>query len=107
MQSITSTKDLKEVIHQVEILQNSQRELLKEQLELTRESLKPVSLFRNMLGDAFKSPKIMLPIFLAAAGLTVTFFKRKNQSVSNPSLFKKLLGTFLQYRIKTFLSELF
>ena len=55
MQNITSVAGLKNAIQELEIEQNVKGQLLKEQIYLIYESLKPVNLLRNTLKETFSS----------------------------------------------------
>ena len=56
MQNITSTAGLKDAIQLLEVEQGIKEQLLKDQLYLTYESLKPVNLIRNTLKEISSSP---------------------------------------------------
>ena len=60
MQKITSVKELKRTIWQLESDQKRQAELLKIQFKRAADSLKPVNLLRSAIQDIVQSPFFLL-----------------------------------------------
>jgi hypothetical protein len=56
MQNITSSADLKDAIKLLEVEQEMKEQLLRDQLYLTYESLKPLNLLKNTLKEISSSP---------------------------------------------------
>ena len=86
MQNISSSAELKNAILLLEVEQTSKRELLKAQLNITYESLRPVNIIRKTLSDIALSLK---KIFIGTSG----------------NFFRKLLGSVLQFGITTVVSQ--
>ena len=98
MQNITSTVGLKEAIQQLQNKQAVELQLLKEQFNITYESLKPVNLIRTFT-EAVASPDIISNILSASIGLTTGFFSKRIFTSATGSLLKKVFGSVLLFGI--------
>ncbi len=96
MQNITNSTGLKEAIAQLENKQAVQGQMLKEQFDLVRESLRPFNLIKNTLSEVVTSPDLIKNIFSAVIGLTAGYFSTKMLVGPAQNSFKKLLGVVLQ-----------
>jgi len=77
MQKIASIAGLKNAIQLLEVEQADKGQLLKEQLFLTYESLKPVNLLRSTVNDIASSTYLIDNILGAAIGLVSGFLSKK------------------------------
>jgi hypothetical protein len=105
MQNITSIAGLKNSIQLLEAEQSIKEQLLKEQLFLTYESLKPVNLIRHTLKEISSSPYLIENISGSAMGLLSGFLSRKIFVGSSGNLFKKLIGSVLQFGITNIVAQ--
>ena len=105
MQKITSVKGLKDAIIQLEEKQAADKQLLREELQLTLESLKPVNLIKRAINEAFSSTGLIDDIFGAIVGNTAGFVSRKVLVGSSRNPFKKIFGKLLQTMIASFLTK--
>jgi hypothetical protein len=105
MQNITSTADLKSAIQLLEVEQVDKGKLLKEQLYITWESIKPANLIANTLNDIEKSPYLIDNILGAALGLVTGFYS--NKLIFNPrgNKLKKLIGVALQFGVTNLVAK--
>jgi len=77
MQNITSVSGLKNAIQVLEVEQGIKGRLLKEQISITYESLKPANLLRNTMKDLFSSQYLMENISGTAMGAASGFLIKK------------------------------
>jgi hypothetical protein len=105
MQNITSVVGLKNAIQSLENERNIKGELLKKQVMITYESLRPVNLIKNTLKDLFSSSFEGEDISGIAAGLTGGFLFKKLFVGRSGSAFKKLLGSILQFGITNIIAR--
>jgi hypothetical protein len=104
MQKITSVLDLKDAIKQLEEEQTVSKQLFKEQLQLTVESLKPINLIRSTINEAFSSPDFMNNILGAAVGQTAGYVSKKMVVGRTRNPIIKLFGSILQTGIAALLT---
>jgi hypothetical protein len=99
MERITSAAGLKSAIQILEVEQNAREQLLKEQVHLVYESLKPINIIKRTLRELF-SPTY-LNGNLAGTALSVTSGVLLNKFLvgSSGGILKKLLGRVIQYGI--------
>jgi hypothetical protein len=100
MQNITSTTELKNAIQLLEIEQVEKLQLLKEQFYVTCESFKPVNILKNTLRDLASSANMMDAILGTAMGLGVSYLVKSRGAGISFSIFRKLIGSFLQFGAK-------
>ena len=105
MQNITSIAGLKNSIQLLEAEQSIKEQLLKEQLFLAYESLKPVNLIRHTLKEISSLPYLIENISGSAMGLLSGFLSRKIFVGSSGNLFKKLIGSVLQFGITNIVAQ--
>jgi hypothetical protein len=105
MQKITSVTGLKDAIIQLEEKQAADKQLLKEELHLTLEKLKPINLIKRGINEAFSSTGFIDDIFGAVVGNTAGFVSRKVLLGSSRNPFKKILGTLMQTLIASLLTK--
>jgi hypothetical protein len=105
MQNITSSEELKNAILLLEVEQASKRELLKEQLNVTYESLKPINIIRKTLRDLTSSQDLTDNILGTASGLASGYLSKKIFIGTSGNLFRKLIGSILQFGVTTVVSQ--
>ena len=105
MQNITSMAELKNAIQILEVEQADKGKLLKEQLYITWENIKPANLIANTLNSIEKSPYLIDNILGAAVGLVTGFYS--NKLIFNPrgNKFKKLIGLALQFGVTNLVAK--
>jgi hypothetical protein len=79
--------------------------LLKEQLYLTYESLKPVNLIRHTLKEISSSPYLIDNISGTAMGLLSGFLSRKIFVGTSGNLIRKLVGSILQFGVTNVVAQ--
>ncbi|MCE5345053.1 MAG: hypothetical protein LLG13_02030 [Bacteroidales bacterium] len=105
MQNITSTAALKNAIQLLEAEQAAKGKLLKEQLYLTYESLKPINLLRSALKDISASPYLINDITGTAMSLASGIISKKIIAGKSGNLLRKLLGSVLQLGVTNFMER--
>jgi hypothetical protein len=96
MQNITSSVELRKAIQLLEEEELIKRQLLKEQLNIAFESLKPINLLKKTVKDISASPELINSIIGNVAGLASGFLSNKLIVGSSGNLFKKLIGAVVQ-----------
>ena len=96
MQNITSSAELKNAIRLLEVEQDVNGQLLKEQFLLTFESLKPANLVKNTLSDLVSSPFLIDNLLNIAISLATGFLTKKIIVSASGSIFRKFLGSIMQ-----------
>jgi hypothetical protein len=99
MQNITTAEDLKVAIQFMEIEQNEKLRLLKEQIMVTYDSLKPANLIKRAINDITSSPDLLENLFGSAIGLATGFISKKILVGGTGNLIRKLFGTLLQFAV--------
>jgi hypothetical protein len=105
MQTITSVAGLKNSILLLEAEQSIKGRLLKDQLFITYESLKPVNLIKHTLKEISSSPYLIDNISGSAMGLLSGFLSRKIFVGTSGNLIKKLIGSVLQFGITNIVAQ--
>src|SRR5664279_1237117 len=99
MQNISSSAALKDAIQLLEVEQEIKGQLLKEQLYITYESLKPLNLLKHALKEISSSPYLIDNISGSAMGLLSGFLSKKIFVGASGNLIRKLIGSVLQFGI--------
>ena len=106
MENITSAIELKNAIQRLEVEQNIDGQLLKEQFYLTYESLKPINLLRHTIYEISTSPHLIDSILGTAVGLTSGYLSRKIVMIgASGNLVRKLFGSVLQLGVTNVVSQ--
>jgi hypothetical protein len=79
--------------------------LLKEQLLLTYDSLKPASLIRSTLKEITSSPFLIGNLAGSVIGLTTGYLSNKIVIGSSVSVLRRLIGSVLQFGITNIISK--
>jgi hypothetical protein len=105
MQNITSAVELKDAIQLLEAEQSIKGQILREQLFLTYESLKPVNLLRNALKEISSTPYLIDNISGTAMGLLGGFLSKKIFVGASGNLIRKLVGSVLQFGVTNLVAQ--
>lgn len=105
MHNIASSAELKNAIQLLEVEQASKKQLLKEQLNITYESLRPINIIRNMLRDITSSQGLTDNILGTVSGLASGYLSKKVFIGTSGNLFRKLIGSILQFGVTTVVSQ--
>jgi hypothetical protein len=105
MSEITSFEGLVDEIHLLEIEQAVKRQLLKEQLNITYETLKPINLIKSALTDISTSPYLIDNIMGTAMGVASGFLTKKIFVGASGNLIRKLLGSILQFGVTNVVAQ--
>ena len=105
MRKITVAEALKKSILVLEQRQTDQGILLKEQLTVTYESLKPINFIRKVINE-IKSPSVLKDnLIQTATGLISGYLTRKIVVRSSTNPFLRLAGILVQYGVTNFVSN--
>lgn len=96
MQNITNAVELRKVIELFQEEELIKRQILKEQLNLTFESLKPINLLKKTVKDISASPELMDNIIGNVAGLATGFLSSKLFVGSSGNVIRKIIGAVIQ-----------
>lgn len=99
MESITTIEELKNAIQILEFDQQVREQLIKEQIFLSIESLRPANLIRNTIHDITSSPNLVENILSTAIGLVSGYFSKKVAIGRSANFVRNLLGTILQFGV--------
>ena len=105
MRKITSITELKESIQLLEIRQADDAYLLKEQLLVTYEKLKPINLIKNSIKDLLKSPDLKNGLINTTMGIAAGYLSKKAVVGSTHNPIKQLLGTLVQLGVTNIVSK--
>lgn len=105
MENITTSAELKNAIRILEFEKEVKGKLLKEELLLVHESLKPVNLIKNALSEVASSPYLSENLLGSIVGLATGYISRKIAVGTSGSIFKQLLGTILQFGVTNFVAQ--
>ena len=105
MQNITSAVELKDAIQLLEAEQSIKGQLLREQLFLTYEGLKPINLLKNALKEISSTPYLIDNISGTAMGLLGGFLSKKIFVGVSGNLIRKLFGSVLQIGVTNLVTQ--
>ena len=92
-------------IASLQLKQENELLLLKQQMHLTYESLKPINLIKNTFKEMVSSPDFKSNIFKSALGLLTGYFSKKILVGSSHNPIKKVLGTVLEFAVANIVSN--
>jgi hypothetical protein len=96
MNQINSIANLKAAIRLLEIKQADEKQLLREQLKITTESLKPINLIKHTLIELTTLPEIKESLLNTVIGLVTGYLSKKIVIGSTHNPIKQILGYALQ-----------
>lgn len=101
MKNRNETDTLNELILVEEMKYSRALSALKYQFDVAYESVKPINLVKNLVHDVAASPDIKNDMASNIIGLVTGFISKKLVLGNNPKngIFKKLLGTIIQFTI--------
>ena len=99
MENIKSIAGISKAIQLLEIEQAEKGQLLREQFNLTYESLKPVNILKNTIKEVSSSPYLAGSIIGTASGLATGFLSKTIVVGKSANIFRRLIGTILQFSI--------
>ena len=105
MKNTSSYTRLQDAIELLEDEQAFKRELLKEQIKITYESLKPLNLIRNALKDISSLPNLSENALGSAVGLASGYLSKKIFIGASGNVIRKLIGLVLQFGITNVVSQ--
>lgn len=96
MQKIATVTDLKAAIQQLQYQQAIEHALLKEQLLITCEGLKPINIIKRTFKEAITVPDLKTNIVNTAIGLTTGFVAKKILIGKTNNPLTKLFGIIVE-----------
>ncbi|MFI5220080.1 MAG: hypothetical protein ACHQNT_11405 [Bacteroidia bacterium] len=99
------TDALNETISLLQDKQAHQLKILREQFNITYESLKPINLIKSTFREVASSPEIKNNMVSNAIGLTTGYLSKKVLFGASHNPVKRLIGTFLQFAIANVVSK--
>lgn len=105
MENQYTAETLKEAIKKLEIKQAEEGQLVKEQLLITYENLKPVNILRNIVKDVYSSENYMQDFVEIIAGMASGFITKKIVVGRSKNPVLKLVGLAIQFGMTTLVSK--
>ena len=105
METITSVVSLKNAIQLLEAEQTVKGIILKEQFQLTFESLKPINILKNTLKEVSSSPLLIDNILGSVVGLATGYLSKKIVVGASGNIFRNILGSILQFGVTNVVSR--
>lgn len=99
------TNALKEAIDLLENKQKHELRLLREQLHVTYQSLKPINLIKSTFNEVSASPEVKDNILSNVIGLTTGYLSKKVLLGTTRNPITKLLGTVFQFTVSNFVAK--
>jgi hypothetical protein len=96
---------LTEKIIALQTLQATQFDALKQQFEITYQSLRPINLLKNTLHEAITSPDITNNLLNNAIGITTGYISKRVFTGTSHNPLIKLTGSLLQFTIANAVSQ--
>jgi hypothetical protein len=105
MQNITTVTGLKDAIKVLEAQQTEKGRLLKEQLVLTYESLKPVNILKSTLKELFSGSHLMEDISETSFGMAIGYLIKKLFIRESSGKIRRILGSVFQLGISKLVAQ--
>jgi hypothetical protein len=105
MEKIKTIEELNDAIRILELKQKFEEKLLKEQLKLTVENLKPVNLIKTTIHDLTTSPGFKNNLLDTTISMLAGFLSKKIVVGNTHNPIKQILGTVLQMGITSIVSK--
>lgn len=105
METVKSIAELKNAIQILEFEQTFKEQQLKEQLQITYESLKPVNLIRSALQEVTSLPYLTDNILGATVGLASGYLTKKIAVGRSGNIIRKLFGIMLQFGVTNLVAQ--
>lgn len=107
MEKQYTVESLREEIHALEVKQANEGKLVKEQLLITYENLKPINILKSIVKDLYSSDNYTQDFMEIVAGMTTGFVTKKLIIGKSKNPLLKLAGLALQFGMTTFVSKKF
>ena len=105
MENINSAAELKLAIQAKQFEHNIQGQLLKEELSIAFESLKPISLIKNTVSEITSSPYLIENMLGALTGLVSGYVSKKIAVGTSHNVFRKVMGSVLQFTVTNLVAQ--
>lgn len=105
MEKQYTVESLREEIHALEVKQANEGKLVKEQLLITYENLKPINILKSVVKDLYSSDNYTQDFMEIVAGMTTGFVTKKIIIGKSKNPLLKLAGLALQFGMTTFVSK--
>ena len=105
MNKINQTEALNKTIAALQEKKEIEFSLLKEQFQITYESLKPINLIKSTLANVASSPELKNNVFNYVIGLTTGYISKKVILGNTRNPIKILLGSLFQFAIANVVSK--
>ena len=105
MKKSTESYALDKAINVLRIKQTQQLALLRDQFQITYESLKPINLLKHTFREAASSTEIKKDMLNSAIGITTGYLSKAILIGASVSPVKKILGALLQFTVATLVSK--
>jgi hypothetical protein len=99
MQNITSLAELTVAIQMLEEERSVKEKLFKEQLFITYESFKPISLLKSTINELTSSPYLLESILSTVLGVSSGFLTKRVVTGLSGGIIRKILGSVLQFGV--------
>ena len=105
MQTIITQADLRAAIVELEIRQEAEAILLKEQALLTYESIKPINLIKNLFRESAELDEVKGDLLNSTIGISAGFLSKFMFQGFTGGPIKKMIGTALMFGIKNLVAH--
>jgi len=105
MEKITSITELRKAILQLEMKQSEDKLLLKEELMIVYERMKPANVFKNSIKDLISSSDLINNLFNTSMGLAAGYLTKKAAIGSSRNPLKQIMGAFLQLGVSNVVTK--
>jgi len=105
MNDINSAAELKLAIQAKQFEHAIQGQLLKDELAIAFESLKPISIIKNTLSEITSSPYLMENMLGAVVGLISGYVSKKIAVGTSHNVFRKVMGSVLQFSVTNLVAQ--
>ncbi|WP_445457780.1 hypothetical protein [Flavobacterium sp. HNIBRBA15423] len=105
METINENQLLDKKIRLLKLKQSNDFEILRDQFNLTLESLKPINIVKESIDDFKKSKEIKHSILESTLGIAGGYLARKMIAGKSAGIFKKISATVIQYLVTNFITN--
>lgn len=105
MKKMNQTDALNETISLLEYRQEKELRILKEQFEVTYDSLKPLNIIKRVFSEMTTSPDLKGNLLSNVIGMATGYITKKVIVRSSHNPFKRILGNVLQFAITNLVSK--
>jgi hypothetical protein len=107
MEKQYTAESLRDEIHALEIRQSEEGKLVKEQLLITYENLKPINILKSIVKDVYSSDNYTQDFMEIVAGMTSGFVTKKLIIGRSKNPLLKLIGLAVQFGMTTLVAKKF